>query len=115
MAFGITMSKIFIVCNNLLDTSRLKEVLKEYDVSVHRNVQKAIEKYEATNDDSITIVLDYYAYENLDLIELVSQFDDSKIVSFVPHEKIEDLKLQAPEVSFVARSRFFRNPVSYLA
>ena len=115
MALGIKMTKIFIVCNNLLDTSRLKEVLKEHDVSVLRNAQKAIEKFEASKDEKITIALDYYSYENLDLIELISEFDDAKIVSFVPHEKIDDLKSQAPEVNFVARSRFFRNPIDYLA
>lgn len=108
------MTKIFIVCNNLLDTSKLKEILKEHDVAVLRNAQKAIEKYEATNDESITIILDYYAYENLDLIELISQFDDAKIVSFVPHEKIDDLKIQAPEIKFVARSRFFHDVEKYI-
>jgi hypothetical protein len=109
------MSKIFIVCNNLLDTSRIKEALKDHDVNVLRSVQKAIEKFETSKDDSITIVLDYYTYENLDIIELISQFDDVKIVSFVPHEKIDDLKLQVPEVSFVARSRFFRNIEKYIS
>ena len=37
MASGVTMSGIFVVCNNLLDISKISESLKGEQVSIFRD------------------------------------------------------------------------------
>ena len=91
------MSKIYIVCNNLLDSSRIKEALKDREISVVRNLEKLTEKQ---IDDGDVIVLDYYSYEKSGISEAINVIPANvKIISFVPHEKIDELNNVAP--SFV--------------
>jgi hypothetical protein len=106
------MNKIFLLCNNLLDSSRIKEVLSTKELVIVRNVEK-LKSLSIANDD--TVLLDYYFYENLGINSVIEHVGGcNNVISFVAHEKIDALKLEAPNIIFVARSRFFKNIAKYI-
>lgn len=106
------MNTIYLVCNNLLDSSRIKESLIGKNVTVLRNLDK-LKSIEVLEND--TVLIDYHFYENANIKEVLDLTNDCKnIISFVPHEKIDALKNEYSNVFFVARSVFFKNILKYI-
>lgn len=110
MAFS--MNTIYLLCNNLLDSSRIKESLIGKNVIILRNLDK-LKSIEVLEND--TVLIDYHFYENGNIKDLLDLTSNCKnIISFVPHEKIDALKSENLNVFFVARSVFFKNILKYI-
>ena len=115
MASGVTMSEIFVVCNNLLDISKIRESLKGEQVSIFRDHIKLCGAISKEINEEIEIILDYYTYEKIGIKNVVSDLERAlgdtnssiKYTSFVPHEKLSQLKIDAPNINFIARSKYF--------
>lgn len=121
------MDVVVVIGNNLLDTSRIQEVgnLLQNQVITSGSTKKILHMMSAGPGDRHFIVFfDYYIYSDGDLLSMIKEIDntahknnvnDVEYKSFVPHEKIPELEAQYPQVSFIARSLFFRDLKTYLA
>ena len=68
------MKKIVLICNNLLDISRIREVHGAENVSVYRNFDNLISKFVPDGNRELTILLDYYIYEKMDINVVIKDY-----------------------------------------
>jgi|JI10StandDraft_1071094.scaffolds.fasta_scaffold375282_2 hypothetical protein len=121
------MEVTFVVARNLMDLSKVREAAKHIstDIQTCSNFDRLLSMLNAgPGDRRFKIIIDYSLYEDTGLenilfqignVATLNEISDIEFRSFVPHEKLPDLKEKYPEVKFVPRSKFFADLTSHLA
>lgn len=112
------MAVVFVVSRNLFDTSQIKESFRDGDDLEYISCSKLsqfIEKLDA-HSGKVKALVDYTLFDHPDdIIELQANLDDDvHVIMFGPHELMAELSLLYPNIEFVARSKFFRQPSLYV-
>lgn len=125
--YDSAMNITFVITNNLMDLSKVREAETRVlnDVETSTNLDRLIHTFSAgPGDRKFHIILDYFLYEKdgLDTIRQIIEeparrykVSGIKYSSFVPHEKIDELCAQHPDVNFIPRSKFFKDITKHIS